>query len=116
MSMTLGIPYQPLAKSLPPKSGTKKVTDEWLVTLPINQLDPVKLEWLDDIHLIAGLPTDSATKIEKINTDSGLRTFLCEGDIPKPSPNGQWIAFVKGDKNESQLWLMRSDGTEINQL
>jgi hypothetical protein len=76
---------------LPPKSGTKKVTDEWLVTLPINKLDPIKLEWLDAIHLISVLPTDSATKIEIINIDSGLRTFLCEGDIPKPSPDNWFV-------------------------
>lgn len=108
--------YQPLAESLHAKIGTHKVTDDWLVTLSINHLNTIKLEWLDNVHLIYVLPDDAVTRIEKISINTGLRTFLCEGDTPKPSPNGKWIAFIRTEKKEKQLWLMCSDGTDLKQL
>lgn len=111
--------FQPLAETLPAKIGTRQVTDDWLVTLPIHNFDARKIEWLDNMHLIYALnPVDStqSIKIETVNIQTGAHRFLCAGEIPKPSPDGQWIVFVKGKPNERQLWLMKKDGTQLKQL
>jgi dipeptidyl aminopeptidase/acylaminoacyl peptidase len=41
---------------------------------------------------------------------------LGEGVYPVPSPNGQWIAFVRGEGEEKQLWLMDYKGQNLKQL
>jgi dipeptidyl aminopeptidase/acylaminoacyl peptidase len=113
------IPPQPLAKPLLEKAGNVKVTDDWLASLPFNLSEKLTIEWLNTTHLIYTLPTTydkQSTQIEIIDTHTGEHSALGKGEAPKPSPNGQWIAFSKGKGKEQQLWLMKSNGTEITQL
>ncbi|MBX9786031.1 MAG: prolyl oligopeptidase family serine peptidase [Alphaproteobacteria bacterium] len=42
--------------------------------------------------------------------------LLGEGTYPTPSPNGQWMVFVRGKKEEKQLWLMDKEGKNLKQL
>lgn len=111
--------YQPLTSPLAAKSGTRSVTDDLLVRLPVNNFDAITIEWLNNTHLVYTLPMVNSTqvkKIERIDVKTGQHILLGEGENPKPSPDGQWIVFTKGEGKERQLWLMRSNGTETKQL
>jgi Tol biopolymer transport system component len=119
MAKASALPYQPLAAPLPAKPGGNKVTDDWLVTLPMDAVDTSTMEWLDNAHLIYALPAANdkkTTKIELLDVQSSEHRVLTEGKTPIASPDGQWIAFSKGEGKGQQLWLMKSDGTDIKQL
>src|SRR6185437_389919 len=113
------IPEQPLASPLTAKSGKRIITPDWLLSLPKFNLEHPAISWLDDSNLIYSTPPTESTKkwqLELINIATQKHKLLGEGAIPKRSPNGQWIAFTKGEGKTKQLWIMQSNGTNAKQL
>lgn len=110
---------QPLADTLPAKPGTHFVTDDWLSKLPARQFYGASIEWLDNhqaVYTLPALDRAHSNKIASIDVRTGAHHLLGEGETPKPSPDGQWIAFTKNVDKARQLWLMRSNGTEARKL
>lgn len=110
---------QPLTTPILALAGTQVVTTDWLLKLPNQKYLNNSFEWLDNAHLIFAMPsldTKQKTNIELINIYTSKRTLLGEGSNPKPSPDGQWIAFTKGEDDARQLWLMKNNGTDVKQL
>lgn len=112
------VPDQPLADPLDAKSGLRKVTPDWLLTMPNVDLEIPSVGWLDETHLVCAFPTveEYQWKIEIVDVCNGGREFLIEGESPKASPDGQWIAFARGRDEEKQLWIMSRDGKNLRQL
>lgn len=108
-----------LTHPIPARSGTRVVTAEWLTQLTENHYFNT-VRWLDNENLIYTAFSGSAgqtAKIETVHVHTGVRTVLNEGEAPEPSPDGQWIAFIrKADDNTKQLYLMKRNGKEIRQL
>ena len=113
------IPKQPLAAPLSARPGTKVVTPKWLLSLSKFGENSPAIRWLNNTHLIYNSPpTANKLKwtIELLDIRTGEHKILGEGSHPKPSPDHQWIAFIHGEKEEKQLWIMRSDGENNKQL
>lgn len=109
----------PLTAPLPAKPGARKVTTDWLLSLPKLTFDKPMVVWLDDANLIFVLPPEdkNACQIEMVDIRTNKHKLLGEGCIATPSPNGQWIAFIsEREKENNQLWIMRSNGADKKQL
>ncbi len=109
-SIAAEIPSPALSSSLPAHSGTAKITRDWLLNLSSGDYHyPIKTSWLNNHTLIYTLPVKKEGEKATLNLYD-LRTKkysnLGEGTIPKPSPDRQRIAFVKGKDAEKQLWVM----------
>ena len=48
---------------------------------------------------------DNISWIESIDVKTGARRRITQGTRPTPSPDGAWIAFIRQEKNEAQIWL-----------
>lgn len=114
------IHYQPLTAALPAKLGTNTVTPDWILNLPDISDDQPSIQWIDNAHLIYASPKaedgQQKWKIETIDLSTGTQKFLTEGLMPKPSPDGEWIAFSKGEGKEKQLWIISRNGTDPKQI
>ena len=114
------IHHQPLTADLSAKSSTNKVTADWLLELPDLSDDRPSIQWIDNSHLIYTSLKISENKhkwtIEIIDLQSGEHKFLSEGLMPRPSPDGEWIAFSKGEGKEKQLWIISKNGINLKQL
>ena len=113
------LPKQPLTAPLPARSGTKVVTPDWLLSLPNFSVNDPAIKWLNNTHLLYAYPSKKNKQewtIELLDVRTDTDKFLGEGFHPKPSPNGQWIAFIYGEKEAKQLWIMRSDGKDKKQI
>ncbi len=109
---------QSLADHLPAQPGKQGITPEWLLKLPPNEQRPL-LQWLDNTYLLYSSPPVNNTKnstIGLINVRTGKHTILGEGSYPKPSPDGQWIAFIKENQKDVQLWIMDTKGAKARKL
>lgn len=108
-----------LTAPLSARAGTRRVTPDWLLSVPDLQNDRPSIHWLDNTYLIYSFPPNEAKqpwKIEILNTCTGDRKFLADGIGPKASPDGQWIAFSRGKGQENQLWIISNNGTGLKQL
>ena len=113
------VPNQSLASALPAKMGARIVTADWLLNLSINNFDHALIRWLDNTHLIFSLPplvSGDKWQIEMLDVQTHERKLLGEGYASNPSPDGQWIAFIRNDGESNQLWIMRSNGTDAKQF
>ena len=113
------LPEQPLTSPLPARSGASVVTADWFLSLPHYSANYPVIRWLNNTLLLYAFPSrENKPKwsIELVDVGTGTRKFLGEGFNPKPSPDSQWIAFVKGEKEAKQLWMMHSDGEDKKQL
>lgn len=113
------MPKQPLTSPLPGQSGTKMVTPEWLLNLPNLNFNSPIVRWLDNTSLLyASPPTENKPEwtIELRDVRTSEHKVLGKGSYPIPSPDGQWIVFVHGEKEEKQLWIMDSKGKNAKQL
>lgn len=110
---------QPLVAPLPARAGTRVINTDWLVNREKSNDESLTVEWLDSTHLIYTVPpiaVEKFSKIEVLDVQTQARTSLGEGLMPKPSPNGQWVAFIRMMGNTKQLWFMKSDGRGEKQL
>src|SRR5262249_25078790 len=80
----------------------------------------VSPEWTPDSRRLVFSRPDPATPgqfwIESFDTQTGRTTRLGEGSDPRPSPDGQAIAFMSGKAEARQIWLMSPDGKNRRQL
>lgn len=113
------IPDQPLTAPLAAKAGIRIVTADWLLNMPKLSYEYPVIRWLDNTYLIYSFPPvgdNQKWKIEALNTRTREHKLLGEGSIPKASPDGQWIAFIRGEEEAKQLWIMRNNGKGAKQL
>ena len=109
---------QTLTAPLSARPGNQVITPEWLLNLPQNVQRPL-LQWLGSTHLLYSSPPLNNTQnptIELLDVRTGEHTTLGEGSYPIPSPDGQWIAFIQGNKEDKQLWIMDPKGAHARQL
>lgn len=112
------IPSQLLAPTLPALSGKKNITVDLLLSLPDNH-ENGSVHWLDHSHLVYGIPKKDNKEMLEIGTidiNTKNKKIVDFGLMPKPSPDGVWIAYIRKVGNEKQLWIIRSDGKEKKQL
>ena len=64
----------------------------------------------------AGGDDQNKTWIELLDVASGNRQRVGEGENPKPSPDGSRIAYIAGEKDNAQLWVMSKDGANAKAL
>jgi dipeptidyl aminopeptidase/acylaminoacyl peptidase len=110
---------QPLTKTLPAKAGEKIITPDWLLTLPNDTDNYPKINWLNNDQIVYATPPNMHKKIWSIeirDVNTNEHHLLGEGALPLPSPDGQLIAFIKGEKTAKQLYLMDAKGNNIKQL
>lgn len=109
--------YQPLAKSLTAKAGTQLVTANFLVKIPIVN-DTATIQWLDRDNLIYSTSKDNSASFEigAINLSGNTAKIIGSGSLPKASPNGKYIAYIKDNINGKQLYLVDRNGTNGRQL
>lgn len=115
----LMIPDQPLTSPLPARAGARVVTPEWLLSLPNNPWVNPTIRWLNNSKLIYASPPTVDKKgwtIELIDVNTREHKMLGEGSLPQPSPDGQRIAFIKGENEAKQLWSKDSKGENLKQL
>lgn len=107
-------PVPPLTEPLQANVANKSIPQEWLVnaSLPSLYNSDFSLEWVDNDRLVFSFNGN----IELYDITKHTRTTLGKGIIPKPSPNGQWIAFIEAKDNINQIWVMRTNGSEKKQL
>ena len=108
----------PLTAPLPARPEKSVITPEWLLNLSQEELYPL-LKWLDNTHLLYNAPPLNNTQnptIGLLDVRTGEHITLREGSYPKPSPDGQWIAFIHGKKEEKQLWIMDPKSAHEKQL
>lgn len=113
------IPKQPLTAPLQAKHGKETMTIDWLVNMPKDNISRSNLLWLDNSHLVYETrPSgkETTTKIEVLDVKTGSTISLGEGSLPKPSPDGKWIAFVRMEGDKKQFMIMQNDGTQLKQL
>jgi len=113
------LPEQPLTSPLPARSGPNVVTADFLLGLPNYSGNRPVIRWLNNTHLLYASPSRENKKewaIELLDVGTGTHKFLGEGFNPKPSPDRKWIAFIHGEKEAKQLWIMHSDGEDKKQL
>lgn len=116
---SFSVPKQPLTSPLPARNGTNVVTPEWLLSLPKCSWESPVVRWLNNTHILYDSPpleNKPERTIELRNILTGEHKVLGTGSHPNPSPDGQWIAFVHGKKEEKQLWIMDSKGENRKQL
>jgi len=95
------------------------VTSEWLLSLPNLNFNCPVIKWLDNTRLVhASPPTENKREwtIELLDVHTNESKVLGEGSYPSPSPDGRWIAFVRGEKEAKQLWIMDRNGMNPKQL
>ncbi|WP_040534040.1 S9 family peptidase [Legionella drancourtii] len=109
-----------LTRPLPAKSGTTVISKDWLLNESMkHENNFLSINWLNNKTLIYSISSSINGQEDRIATYNLLdktKHILGEGSIPKPSPDGQWIAFIKGKGEAKQLWIMRADHTEEKQL
>lgn len=113
------IPDQALTSPLPAKAGSKTITPDWLLALPNATDNYPEIKWLNNKQIVYATPPNMHQKIWSIeirDVNTNEHHIVGEGALPKPSPNGQFIAFIKGEKTAKQLWLMDNKGNNIKQL
>ena len=112
------IPMPPLAATLPARPGIP-LTVEALLGIPDEEATSIRMEWLNNDSIILNATSKTLPNsrwIELLNVHTGNRQFLADGSYPVPSPDGKWIAFIKDGEVDKQLWLVKSDGTEMHPL
>jgi len=113
------IPDQPLTSPLLARVGTHVVTPEWLLSLPNIPWDFPTIRWLNNSQLVYSSPPTVDEKgwtIELIDVNTKKHKMLGEGSQLQSSPDGKQIAFIKGEKEAAQLWLMDTNGENLKQL
>ncbi len=112
-------PKQPLTASLQARQGKEIMTIDWLVNMPKDNISRSNLLWLDNSHIVYETrPCDkeAATEIEVLDLKTGTAISLGKGSLPKPSPDGKWIAFARMEGNKKQFMIIQNDGTELKEL
>lgn len=102
----------PLASVLPAKSGTEIVTPERLLSYRVLKSSVSTVKWINNTQLIYTFPDYVHAKEPAFNLydlKKNQQKPLNWGAMPLPSPDGQWIAFVKGASESKQLWVMKKD-------
>jgi dipeptidyl aminopeptidase/acylaminoacyl peptidase len=113
------IPDQALTSPLPAKAGKNVVTPDWLLSLPNTTDNYPEIKWLNNAQIVYATPPNMHKKIWSIeirDVNTNEHHIVGEGALPFPSPDGQFIAFIKGEKTTKQLWLMDNKGENIKQL
>jgi dipeptidyl aminopeptidase/acylaminoacyl peptidase len=118
-----GVPAQTLAPPLPGVGGRTAVSPDWLLANHDTAFVPApSLAWLGHsgklIYAVrGGEPATPKSIVETLDVATGTRHVLGEGWVPKPSTDGNRIAFIKSVPGEgNQLWVMNADGTDPRQL
>lgn len=110
---------QPIAPPLAAIKGEKRITLDWLVSQSTPDWDSSSISWLDNNQIIyssAKMNSSQKHSIELININTNTKQLLGTGDDPVVSPDKQWIAFVQGEKEERQLWIMDQYGKNLKQI
>ncbi|MBN9230946.1 MAG: hypothetical protein BGO90_10025 [Legionella sp. 40-6] len=97
------------------------MTSDILLQLPSINTSPAEISWINNHKLIYVLPTknNEQAKLRIYDLQSREYSDWGPGSIPKPSPNGQWIAYLKGTGEDAQLWLRdntRGVTTQLSQI
>ncbi len=114
------IQVPPLTNPLLAHTGTTKITADWLLnfrSMDFNYRETIN--WANDHTLIYTLPGKKEGEppiLVLYDLNNKKHQKLGEGVLPKSSPDGQWIAFVKGKDTERQLWLMNISTGDTKQL
>ena len=61
-------------------------------------------------------PGNNTFWIESIDVKTGGRQRITQGTRPTPSPDGAWIAFIRQEKNEEQIWIRSLTGSDERPL
>lgn len=104
--------YQPLTHPLLAQPGNRVVTADLLLTIP-NKVDNPTINWLDQSHLVYSMPLDNRnglSEIGLIDINKKNKKQLDNGLLPRPSPNGKWIAYIREANGKKQLWIMSPNG------
>lgn len=117
--MLLRTSFAAVAPPLPAHPGSKVVTKEKLLSMSLDLDVSPKVRWIDNKQFLYQLPSPSSAQkasIQLYNIDSKKSEFLVEGENPVASPDGQWIAFARGDGAEKQLWRIRLADKKLEQV
>lgn len=110
---------QPLAEPLPARVGNKTITIDWLLQHHIVDMDAATINWFDNQNILYSVPSiggNQDREFEIINIGTLAKQTLGTGSGPIASPNKQWIAFVQGENEARQLWMMDRDGQNLKQI
>ncbi|CDZ79325.1 Prolyl tripeptidyl peptidase precursor [Legionella massiliensis] len=110
---------QALAPALAAVKGAKTITTDWLVDKYFANLDSASISWFDNKNIIYSVPsTDGRLDrvLEILNIETNAKQRLGTGANPVVSPDKQWIAFVRGENEARQLWLMDQHGQNLKQI
>lgn len=105
---------------LPPlhaRAGSS-ITSDVLLQLPSINSSKATISWVNNHTLIYVLPVNKQepAKLKGYDLNSNQYMDWGEGGIPKPSPDGQWIAYIKGTGEDTQLWLRNNNNGVTTQL
>lgn len=94
------------------------MTSDVLLQLPSIHSSKTAISWINNHKLIYVLPTkkNEQAKLRVYDLQSNEYSDWGEGGIPKPSPDGQWIAHIKGTGEDAQLWLRNNTSGVTTQL
>jgi Tol biopolymer transport system component/acetyl esterase/lipase len=114
------IPGQAIAPPLHARAGSRAVTAEWLVGAARSSRDThIDPAWLPDNRSLvfgtAGGPK-VPPHIERLDIQTSQRTALGDGNHPRPSPDGRWIAYTRVLHDTLQLWVMTSNGQHAHRV
>ncbi|MDR3502414.1 MAG: prolyl oligopeptidase family serine peptidase [Legionella sp.] len=107
--------------SLPAHTGSTLMTPDVLLQLPSINSSKTTISWINNHRLIYVLPSkkQEQAKLRVYDLHSKEYSEWGDGGIPKPSPDGQWIAYIKGAGEDAQLWLRNNasgDTTQLSQI
>jgi len=111
----------PISAALSAKSGSSIITSDWLLNhLPGWDDDRFPIvSWINNDQLIYVLPGADGklgTNTELFDLKTYTHEVLVEGASSVSSPDGQWIAFVKGRGEAKQVWVKRVNKSDEKQL
>lgn len=101
-----------LAETIPARHAEKNISEEFLINLQEDLLHDPSLDWLGNDYILF----EKTGVIEIFDVKKDAWISLGKGLNPKPSPDGEWIAYIDTNEKINQIWLMHKDGTQKRPL